>query len=216
MVRIGLPCSWCLNVTTNRKPSQWKRYKSKAPVQTVENAKTTTPSSNPATRSPTEVTSSTFEALSTELGRTHFGRSKSSPSTVPGHSRARSADRASDPLGLTVIYEPEAEPSADIIFVHGLGGTSRATWCYNREPEFFWPEKWLPLEPDIQTARILSFGYNAHFAALGPAPIAGISDFARDLLFGMKYAKNERLEELGLGEVCIHALIDILKCRADC
>jgi hypothetical protein len=46
----------------------------------------------------------------------------------------------------------------------------------------------------------LSFGYNAQYAAAGPAPLTGISDFAKDLLFGMKFAKNERLEELGIGE----------------
>lgn len=52
-------------------------------------------------------------------------------------------------------------------------------------------------------ARILTFGYDAQFAASGPAPLTGISDFAKDLLFGMKFAKNGRLEELNIGEVGI-------------
>jgi hypothetical protein len=89
----------------------------------------------------------------------------------------------------------------DIIFVHGLGGTSRATWSKGRDPEFFWPEKWLPTEPAISSARILSFGYNANFAATGAAPITGIVDFAKDLLYAMKFAKDGELNELELGTV---------------
>lgn len=166
--------------------------------------KADTSSTAPSSSSPTQVPTSKFDAVSHELERTQpTPPSKSSPSGLPTYSPSRSVNRAADPLGLTVIYEPEAEPSADVILVHGLGGSSRATWCYNRDPEFFWPEKWLPLEPGMQTARILSFGYNAQFAAPGPAPITGISDFAKDLLFGMKFAKNEGLEELGIGEVAI-------------
>jgi hypothetical protein len=112
-----------------------------------------------------------------------------------------SIDRCKDPLGLTVVYEPEISPSLDIIFVHGLGGTSRATWALDRNPDYFWPEKWLPREPGIQMARILSFGYNASWATAGPAPITGIADFAKELLYSMKFAKGEDLEELELGQV---------------
>lgn len=120
---------------------------------------------------------------------------------VAERSPSRSAKRREDPLGLTVVYEPETSPPLDIIFVNGLGGTSRATWAKERDPEYCWPEKWLPFEPGIQSARILSFGYNANFAATGPAPITGIADFARDLLYSMKFAKDENLEELELGQV---------------
>ena len=183
----------------------------------VETSKTAAPSSSTpksATRTPTEVSTSTFEVLAAELERTQLTpRSKHSPSGLATHSRSRSADRSLDPLGLSVVYEPWADPSLDIIFVHGLGGISRTTWCQNRDPEFFWPQKWLPSEPDIETAKILSFGYNARFATPGPAPITGISDFAKDLLFGMKFAKNERLEELGIGEVGLLPYVKISRMR---
>jgi len=188
-------------------------------VPTVETPNISTPSSTSKgpIRSPTQATNSTFDAASPELEQAQLApRSKSSLLKLPTHSRSRSANRATDPLGLTVIYEPETDPSADIIFVHGLGGTSRATWCYKRDPEFFWPEKWLPLEPGLQTARILSFGYNAQFGAPGPSPITGISDFAKDLLFGMKFAKNEGLDELGIGEVAILPRHDLAIGAADC
>jgi hypothetical protein len=82
-----------------------------------------------------------------------------------------------------------------------LGGTSKATWAKGRNPEYFWPEKWLSFEPGIRTARVLSFGYNANFASTGPTPITGIADFAKDLLYSMKFAKDSYLEELDIGQV---------------
>lgn len=97
-----------------------------------------------------------------------------------------------------------------MIFVHGLGGTSRATWAKGRDTKYCWPQEWLPVEPGIGVARILSFGYNANFAAAGPAPIASIADFARDLLYAMKYAKSEDLEELELGQVGLSGLPEML------
>ncbi|OAX80690.1 hypothetical protein ACJ72_04973 [Emergomyces africanus] len=120
--------------------------------------------------------------------------------TAQNHARQRSVDRRKDPLGLSLLYTPTSdEPTADIIFVHGLGGTSRMTWSYNRNDELFWPQLWLPTEPDICTARVLSYGYNAHFASQGPNSIAGISDFAKQLLFDMKFGKDPVGKDLGVG-----------------
>lgn len=125
----------------------------------------------------------------------------SSTFALSERTRSGSAGRRNDPLGLTIIHEPETPPPCDIIFVHGLGGSSQATWAKGRDLSYFWPQRWLPFEPGIGDARILSFGYNANFAAPGPAPITGIADFARDLLYSMKYAKDENLKELELGQV---------------
>lgn len=119
------------------------------------------------------------------------------------HSRQRPKDRSADPLGLTVVYAPKEPPSVDIIFIHGLGGSSRKTWSKNRDPELFWPEKWLPSEPDICTARILTFGYNAHYRSLGPNNILTITDFARSLLSDMRFGKDEDLNDLNVGEVSL-------------
>ncbi|KFZ05991.1 hypothetical protein V501_07831 [Pseudogymnoascus sp. VKM F-4519 (FW-2642)] len=116
------------------------------------------------------------------------------------HVRQRSIDRRNDSLGLSILYTPNFdEPTADIIFVHGLGGSSRMSWSYNRDENLFWPEAWLSTEPDIRTARILSFGYNAYFASQGPNSIAGISDFAKQLLFDMKFGKDSLGEDLNVG-----------------
>lgn len=126
-------------------------------------------------------------------GTNIFGLSK--------RNRTRSEYHTRDPLGLTLVHQPESTPSLDIIFVHGLGGTSRTTWSWERNPDLFWPERWLPLEPEIKTARILTFGYDANFAATGSAPIIGVMDFAKALLHSIKFAKDEDLEELEIGQV---------------
>lgn len=117
------------------------------------------------------------------------------------HARERSKERHEDPMGLSVVFEPEKTRSVDIIFVHGLGGTSHQTWSKNRDEGLFWPGQWLPSEPDICTARVLSFGYNAHFRSTGPNSIANISDFAKDLLYDMRFGKDKTVDELGIGKV---------------
>ncbi|ROW08795.1 hypothetical protein VMCG_02977 [Cytospora schulzeri] len=105
-------------------------------------------------------------------------------------------------LGLNVIYTPDNGHNVDIIFVHGLGGTSKWTWSKNKSPELFWPLTFLPLEPDICLARILTFGYNASFQKPGSA-VVSVLDFAKDLLFDLKYGKDKHMDELDMGKVPI-------------
>ena len=90
--------------------------------------------------------------------------------------------------------------------MHGLGGTSRQTWSKNKDPNLFWPKEWLPFEPEISQARVLSFGYNAHFAAAG-TNILNISDFAKELLFGMKFGTDDKAKVLGVGQVRVQDFV---------
>ncbi|KAI1777247.1 hypothetical protein F4818DRAFT_457157 [Hypoxylon cercidicola] len=117
----------------------------------------------------------------------------------PEHRTQRSQGRRDDPLGLLVLHTP-VKRSVDILFIHGLGGTSLRTWCHNRELENLWPQLWLPKEPDLSTARILTFGYNAHFSSKKEQASLTIGDFANDLLFRMKYGERgpERLGQVPL------------------
>ncbi|KAI0865949.1 hypothetical protein F4860DRAFT_458305 [Xylaria cubensis] len=85
----------------------------------------------------------------------------------------------------------------DIVFIHGLGGTSLQTWCRNRDLEFLWPKLWLPNEADLSTARILTFGYNAQFSDKRHQAALTINDFAADLLYSMKYGSDDNGEKLG-------------------
>lgn len=105
-------------------------------------------------------------------------------------------------LGLNVVYTPDNGHKVDIIFVHGLGGTSRWTWFKHRDPALFWPLTFLPLEPDICLARILTFGYNSSFQKAGGA-VVSVLDFAKDLLFDLRYGKDNHLDELDMGKVSV-------------
>ena len=114
----------------------------------------------------------------------------------------RSYKRHTDPLGLNIIHEPISQAAVDIVFVHGLGGSSRQSWSKDRNPELFWPQQWLPNEPIMSTARIFSFGYNAVFQSAG-RNILNISDFAKDLLFSMRFATGDGGKHLNIGQLPI-------------
>lgn len=121
-------------------------------------------------------------------------------------SRKRSEPKAKDPLGLHVVHRPAGPRKADIIFVHGLGGTSRSTWSKYKDLEYFWPHKFLPLEADIAQTRILTFGYDANFRPGSGRHVITVLDFAKDLLFELKYAKDALSEDnadLEMGKVFI-------------
>lgn len=114
-----------------------------------------------------------------------------------------SPDYNASTLGLHVVHEPGLPAPLDIIFVHGLGGDSRQTWSKNKDTNLFWPGLWLPLEPDVGKARILSFGYNASFRAGAPKSLSNITDFSKELLYEMAYGRNKDGEDLGIGKVPI-------------
>ena len=81
---------------------------------------------------------------------------------------------------LTVIHSP-ALKNLDIIFVHGLGGGSRKSWCYDKNPGIFWPE-WLPQLPTLSLARISTFGYNADIISHEGTIDTDVESFAEQLL----------------------------------
>lgn len=103
-------------------------------------------------------------------------------------------------LGLHVVYQPPTTSVVDIIFIHGLGGDSRNSWSKDHNPEFFWPGQWLPLEPELQRARIFTFGYDASFRPGEGRSNASITDFAKELLFEIRYGKSPNGKSLGVGE----------------
>ena len=84
-------------------------------------------------------------------------------------------------IGLHLIHNVE-HPSADLILVHGLGGSWLKTWSWKHDPRIFWPS-WLPNEEGLVRLRIFSFGYNANFK--GASTSLRILDFAKELLFKM-------------------------------
>lgn len=143
-----------------------------------------------------------------QRGRTNAANDVQEPETVSRgpspfsayHLNGSGEQGSTDELGLHVVYQPSSPALLDIIFVHGLGGASHRTWSRNQDHNLFWPQQWLPLEPDICLSRILTFGYNARFRAGGPQNM-NVENFAKDLLFEMKYGKGVNTEDLGIGKV---------------
>ncbi|KAK4238066.1 hypothetical protein C8A03DRAFT_44164 [Achaetomium macrosporum] len=134
----------------------------------------------------------------TSPGVTSINSEAYSSSTRPG-----SDSSSRDPLGLKVVYRPVGQRRVDIVFVHGLGGSSQLTWCYNRDRNLFWPLKFLPSDPVISEARIFTFGYNANFrpGSGSAGNRMSILDFAKDLLWQLKYARDESADgNLRMGE----------------
>jgi hypothetical protein len=97
-------------------------------------------------------------------------------------SRRSNTIAGADPLGLTLVYTLP-NPLFDLIFVHGLGGSSKRTWSWERDIQNFWPS-WLAQDNDLSGARIFTFGYNSGFT--GQYTNLNMLDFAKDLLLRMK------------------------------
>ena len=100
-------------------------------------------------------------------------------------------------IGLHLVHDAE-NPVADLILVHGLGGSWLKTWSWKHNPEVFWPS-WLPDEGGLGRVRIFSFGYNSNFK--GASTSLGILDFAKDLLFRMSSygAEEEKIGRVRIG-----------------
>lgn len=123
-------------------------------------------------------------------------------SDIGPSSLSRLADRREEPKGLHVVYTPPGPHKIDIVFVHGLGGTSRLSWSYDRNLANFWPKEWLPQEPGFKDARILTFGYHAHFHS-PTKDVLDISAFSKMLLFDLKCFCTGEGDALGIGKVPI-------------
>ncbi|EFQ99614.1 LipA and NB-ARC domain-containing protein [Nannizzia gypsea CBS 118893] len=64
-------------------------------------------------------------------------------------------------FGLTALYQTSS-PAVDIVFVHGLNGSSYHTWATKKSPEVFWPSDLLPEALRGVEARIITYGYDAN------------------------------------------------------
>lgn len=83
--------------------------------------------------------------------------------------------------------------------MHGLGGHSQLTWSKNHNVDLFWPELWLPEDPDVGRARIFTYGYDANYLG-GAKNINNITNFAKDLLFQMRYGKDRDGQDFDIGQ----------------
>ncbi|KAI0913073.1 hypothetical protein F4823DRAFT_104108 [Ustulina deusta] len=119
------------------------------------------------------------------------------PATGLSVSHRHSPSPSTSGLGLHIIHQPDCV-SLDMIFVHGLGGHSRKTWSKNHDPTLFWPQLWLPSEPGFANARIFTFGYDAAWRGATKS-VSNVTDFAKELLFEMRFGSDSSGEDLNLG-----------------
>lgn len=61
-------------------------------------------------------------------------------------------------FGLALISAPDADYSADLVFVHGLDGHRSRTW--KNEQGEFWPQ-WISRPSFLPQARVWTYGYNS-------------------------------------------------------
>ncbi|KGO68203.1 hypothetical protein PITC_038700 [Penicillium italicum] len=104
--------------------------------------------------------SSSSSRDSTKSSRSLFSLSKSlsQPSTISSDQ----VEGVKGPLGLSLLYSPTA-PGIDVIFIHGLGGSSRKTWSKSSLESHFWPKEWLSKDPAFKNVRIHSYGYDSYY-----------------------------------------------------
>jgi hypothetical protein len=151
---------------------------------------------------PADESSDTFDLLQNVL--TLGGQNSGVESTFPLRLSDRVGPQAlsldmpanRDGFGLQCVLTVP-KPIVDVILVHGLGGSRVRTWCYDGNPQYFWPS-WLPMEGGVLAKlRVFSYGYNS--SVKGAETSANILDFAKDLLHGMStwYSSDEE----GIGTV---------------
>ena len=112
------------------------------------------------------------------------------------------------------VWVPNSTATVDICFIHGLTGNRDSTWTAagHSEP---WPKTLLPAE--VESARILTFGYDAYVARLGGvASHNTLSDHAKNLLHDLaRDRRKNKAEERPLlfvahslgGLVCKQAIL---------
>ncbi len=102
--------------------------------------------------------------------------------------------------GLNIIYEPkDGPPCADIVLVHGLGGTCERTFTWPDWPNCFWPEEIAQIAPFTRT-RILTFGYYARgLKSWTRKSTAGLNDLALNLLCQLKDGAEDGPSKVGYG-----------------
>ncbi|KAI9896378.1 hypothetical protein N3K66_008550 [Trichothecium roseum] len=89
-------------------------------------------------------------------------------------------------LGLTQTYPTTGQPSADIVFIPGIGGHAYDSWANEARHRRMWPRHFL--RHDFPNARAMVFG---HGSALAGTDAAHVLDYARGLGNALKQARRD-------------------------
>ncbi|KAK5215447.1 hypothetical protein LTR72_011508 [Exophiala xenobiotica] len=110
-----------------------------------------------------------FKAAATPLQNEAASTPSSSPSRIP---------IISVPGGVKVLHD-RADATVDICFVHGLTGDRDTTWTVKGQSEP-WPQRLLA--PQVPSASILTWGYDAYVVRTSVASSNRLIDHASNLL----------------------------------
>lgn len=124
--------------------------------------------------------------------RKHFANtwSEKRPKKEDGEDEEEIHHRA----GLHLLHS-SPDPLIDLIFIHGLKGHPVKTWRKSGEPRSFWPQYWLPADPEFYHVNIHTFGYEVDWADSKSSTILNINDFGQALLEEMRNSPHLRNNE---------------------
>ncbi|RPA89570.1 hypothetical protein L873DRAFT_1754902 [Choiromyces venosus 120613-1] len=133
-----------------------------------------------------------------KLWSKHNGRAKALPHRVDTDTNssnyaevaAETPDEAPERFGLLVLNPEVKDVVVDIVALHGLGGDRLQTWTH--ENQACWIRDFLPKQ--IPGARVMTFGYNSEWGF--SRSVAGINDFAEDLLDRLKGVRRHGKESV--------------------
>ncbi|KAH0536621.1 hypothetical protein FGG08_006515 [Glutinoglossum americanum] len=152
---------------------------------------------------------------STDENRETTGKAETDLQSNGGSSKAVSI-KAGTAYGLENIYTPpnHSDTVVDIVFVHGLTGSSSDTWL-DKKTGSYWPASLL--SEDIDDARILSFGYDADVVNFwNPASQNRISDHAKNILGALARQREQTDSENRKIVFVVHSLGGLVTQNALC
>ena len=117
---------------------------------------------------------------------------------VSGGGQSAASEEREGLFLLAPLEEDGKAINVDVVAVHGLQGHYRKTWTEGGKT---WLQDFLPHA--LPAARIMSFGYNS--TVIATKSIAGIDEFARQLLEGLEQKRRGGAEERPIVFVC-HSL----------
>ena len=111
-----------------------------------------------------------------------------------GQALHESASAALEYVEIPLAWRKMGWYRSSIVFVHGLGGGREGTWTRGK---VLWPKDLLP--EDVPSARVLSFGYDAHIANFWSPPSQNtIKNHANSLLAEI-VGLRDKTETVSLG-----------------
>ncbi|OBT38534.1 hypothetical protein VE00_11057 [Pseudogymnoascus sp. WSF 3629] len=87
--------------------------------------------------------------------------------------------------GFTQMYSTTTKPTADIVFISGIGSHAYGSWASKLDPWLMWPRHFLPKH--LPTARVMAYGHRADIRGTG---FGDLLDYSRNFSDALKQARK--------------------------